>query len=46
MWPDTRLTKLVGIEHPLVLAPMAGAMDHELVAAVSEAGGSRRRARS
>jgi nitronate monooxygenase len=39
MWPDTRLTKLVGIEHPLVLAPMAGAMDHELVAAVSEAGG-------
>jgi nitronate monooxygenase len=39
MWPDTRLTKLVGIKHPIVLAPMAGAMDYELVAAVSEAGG-------
>ena len=39
MWPDTRLTKLFGIEHPIVLAPMAGAMDFELVAAVSEAGG-------
>jgi nitronate monooxygenase len=39
MWPDTRLTKLIGIEHPIVLAPMAGAMDYELVAAVSEAGG-------
>jgi nitronate monooxygenase len=39
MWPDTRLTKLIGIEHPLVLAPMAGAMDHELVTAVSGAGG-------
>ena len=39
MWLDTRLTKLIGTEHPIVLAPMAGAMDHELVAAVSEAGG-------
>ncbi len=39
MWPDTRLTELIGIEHPIVLAPMAGAMDYELVAAVSEAGG-------
>jgi nitronate monooxygenase len=39
MWPDTRLTKLIGIEHPIVLAPMAGAMDYELVTAVSEAGG-------
>jgi nitronate monooxygenase len=39
MWPDTRLTTLFGTEHPIVLAPMAGAMDFELVAAVSEAGG-------
>jgi nitronate monooxygenase len=39
VWPDTRLTTLFGIEHPIVLAPMAGAMDFELVAAVSEAGG-------
>jgi nitronate monooxygenase len=39
MWPNTRLTKLFGIEHPIVLAPMAGAMDFELVAAVSAAGG-------
>ena len=24
MWPDRRLVDLLGIEHPLVLAPMAG----------------------
>ncbi|MEA2970152.1 MAG: hypothetical protein QOE78_3413, partial [Alphaproteobacteria bacterium] len=24
MWPDRRLTDLLEIEHPLVLAPMAG----------------------
>jgi nitronate monooxygenase len=34
MWPDRRLTDLLGIAHPIVLAPMA-----ELAAAVSEAGG-------
>ena len=39
MWPNAQLTKLFGIEHPIVLAPMAGAMDFELVAAVSAAGG-------
>jgi nitronate monooxygenase len=39
MWPDRRLLDLVGIELPVVLAPMAGVMDFELVAAVSEAGG-------
>jgi len=39
MWPDARLTKLFATEHPIVLAPMAGAMDFELVAAVSAAGG-------
>lgn len=39
MWPDRRLTDLLGIELPIVLAPMAGAMDWELAAAVAEAGG-------
>ena len=39
MWPDSRLIDLFEIEHPIILAPMAGAMDAELVAEVSEAGG-------
>jgi nitronate monooxygenase len=39
MWPDRRLIDLLGIELPIVLAPMAGAMDFELAAEVSEAGG-------
>jgi nitronate monooxygenase len=39
MWPDRRLIELFGIEHPIVLAPMAGAMDAELAAEVSAAGG-------
>src|ERR1700733_13681077 len=39
MWPNTRLTKLLSIEHPIVLAPMAGAMDAELAGEVSAAGG-------
>jgi nitronate monooxygenase len=39
MWPDRRLIDLFKIEVPIVLAPMAGAMDWELVAAVSGAGG-------
>src|ERR1051326_3133532 len=39
MWPDRRLIDLFGIEHPIVLAPMAGAMDAELAAAASAAGG-------
>lgn len=39
MWPDRRLLDLFDIEIPIVLAPMAGAMDWELAAAVSEAGG-------
>jgi nitronate monooxygenase len=38
-WPDSRLIALLGIEHPIILAPMAGAMDAELAAEVSEAGG-------
>ncbi len=39
MWPSRRLLDLLRIEHPIIQAPMAGAMDGDLVAAVSEAGG-------
>ena len=39
MWPDRRLIKLLHIEHPLVLAPMAGVGTVELAAAVCAAGG-------
>jgi nitronate monooxygenase len=39
MWPDRRLMDLFKVEHPIVLAPMAGAVDADLVVAVSEAGG-------
>jgi nitronate monooxygenase len=39
MWPDRRILDLFGIEHPILLAPMAGAMDWELAVAVSEGGG-------
>lgn len=35
----TRLTKLLEIEHPVMLAGMGGVSYHRLVAAVSEAGG-------
>jgi enoyl-[acyl-carrier protein] reductase II len=35
----TRLTELLDIEHPIMLAGMGGVSYHELVAAVSEAGG-------
>ena len=38
-WPDHRLTDLLQIEHPLVLAPMAGVGTVELAAAVCRAGG-------
>jgi nitronate monooxygenase len=38
MWPDRRLIELIGIELPIVQAPMAGAMDWELAAAVAQAG--------
>ena len=37
MWPDRRLLDLLEIEHPILLAPMAGAMDFELAVAVAEA---------
>jgi nitronate monooxygenase len=39
MWPDCRLIDLLGIEHPLVLAPMAGLGTVELAAAVCSGGG-------
>lgn len=39
MWRDRRILDLLGIEHPVILAPMAGASSPDLVAAVSEAGG-------
>ena len=35
----TRLTDLLGIEHPVMLAGMGGVSYHQLVIAVSEAGG-------
>src|SRR5215470_7275981 len=38
MWPDRRLLDLFDIEHPLLLAPMAGAVDFELAVAVAQAG--------
>jgi nitronate monooxygenase len=36
---DTRLIEMLGIAHPILLAPMAGPGTHELAIAVSEAGG-------
>lgn len=38
MWRDHRILELFNIEHPIVLAPMAGAADWELAAEVAEAG--------
>ena len=35
----TRLTEILGIEHPVMLAGMGGVSYHQLVAAVSQAGG-------
>jgi nitronate monooxygenase len=39
MWPDRRLIDLFQVELPILLAPMAGAVDFELAAAVAQAGG-------
>ena len=39
MWPDRRLLEMFRIEHPILLAPMAGPSTPELAVAVSEAGG-------
>jgi nitronate monooxygenase len=39
MWPDRRLTDLLKIEHPILLAPMASAIDAEIAIAVAQGGG-------
>ena len=39
MWPDTALIELLGIEHPIIQAPMASATNPLIVASVSNAGG-------
>ena len=39
MWPDQRILDLLGIEIPIVQAPMAGAVSSGMAIAVSEAGG-------
>jgi nitronate monooxygenase len=38
MWPDRRLLDLIKTEFPIVLAPMAGVMDAELVIAAAQGG--------
>ena len=38
-WTNTRFTRLLGVELPIVLGPFGGASSTELVAAVSDAGG-------
>ena len=38
-WPRNDLTDLLGIEHPIIQAPMASAATPALAAAVSNAGG-------
>ncbi len=37
MWPDQRITDLLGVETPIIQAPMAGAGGVDLVAAVAAA---------
>lgn len=39
VWPDRRILDLFGIEHPVLLSPMAGPGTPELAIAVAEAGG-------
>ncbi len=39
MWPDRKILDLLGIEHPIIQAPMASATNPVIVAAVSNAGG-------
>ena len=38
-WPDRRILDLLGVELPIILAPMAGCGTIELAIAVSQAGG-------
>ncbi|MBS3647339.1 nitronate monooxygenase [Pseudaminobacter sp. 19-2017] len=39
MWPDRRVIDLLGIELPIIQAPMAGPVFSDMVIAVAEAGG-------
>ena len=39
MWPNRRVIELFKVEHPILLAPMAGAIDYEIAAEVAEGGG-------
>lgn len=39
MWPDDRIQKLLGVDLPIIQAPMAGANGSALAIAVAEAGG-------
>lgn len=39
MWPNSELLDLLGVDHPIIQAPMAGATTPALAAAVSNAGG-------
>src|SRR5215475_13028650 len=39
MWPNHRFTELVGIELPIIQAPMAAVAFSDMVVAVSQAGG-------
>jgi hypothetical protein len=39
MWPDNRVRNLLGIEFPIIQAPMSGVAISEMAVAVSEAGG-------
>ena len=38
MWQDKRLCDLLGIVHPIIQAPMAGATTPEMAAAAANAG--------
>src|ERR1700730_9368738 len=38
MWPERRLLKLIKTELPIILAPMAGVMDADLVIAAAQGG--------
>ena len=39
MWPDLRLCELLGIDHPIIQAPMMGSCTPSLASAVANAGG-------
>ena len=39
MWPNRELLDLIGIEQPIIQAPLAGANGSAMAIAVSEAGG-------